>query len=199
MKMKWEWTDKEATLKDVQDCVGEGWHDIIARLVADLEKLDWDGVVTQVKEKFGGLRFYIGSSNEAVHKRIAKAETECDKTCEWCGKPGKLDEKHTSWWLTLCPECVELREKRQQEQTAKYKRRDELTKQKKPIVNSFIGNYGSQPNFDEARIEFPADGDIASIKVYLKPDAEGVYPETFEGMTVETYTLSAATMARRAK
>jgi hypothetical protein len=76
MKMRWAYVDREATLEDVCSCVGPGWHDIIRRLVMDLEALGWDGSVMQVKEKFGTLRFYIGYGSDAVFDRIDEAEAE---------------------------------------------------------------------------------------------------------------------------
>ena len=39
--------------------VGEGWRDLVEKLVCDISAIDTDVMVSQVKEKFGGLRFYI--------------------------------------------------------------------------------------------------------------------------------------------
>ncbi|RJQ27076.1 hypothetical protein C4577_02020 [Candidatus Parcubacteria bacterium] len=109
MEMKWEWTGEPAILEDIKNCVGEGWNGIIERLVADLEKLGWDGTVAQVKEKFGGLRFYIGGGTHEVWERISEAEKESMNTCQNCGKPGKIDKWGKWWLLCLCPECGENR------------------------------------------------------------------------------------------
>lgn len=107
-KMTWTWTGKPATLADIQGCVGPGWSDILARLVPDLFTLGWDGNVTQVKEKFGGLRFYIGGGSDEVHDRIELACKESYRTCEECGEPGKPD--HTRGWIrTLCPAHMEAK------------------------------------------------------------------------------------------
>ncbi len=84
---------------------GDGWYNIIDELCAKLEPL---GIVaTQVKEKFGGLRFYTGAIAEdkweEVHGWINKAEAKSYETCEECGKPGK---RRTGGWVrTLCDEC----------------------------------------------------------------------------------------------
>ena len=91
-----------ATVADLQACVGPGWGAIIERLVNDLFALGWGGTVLQVKEKFGGLCFYIGSASEAVFKRIDSAEAESYKTCEECGEPGAL--RGGGWLRTLCDE-----------------------------------------------------------------------------------------------
>jgi hypothetical protein len=43
--------------------VRKGWIPILDRLAEDLIALGWDRTLDQVKQKFGGLRFYIGSSD----------------------------------------------------------------------------------------------------------------------------------------
>src|SRR3990167_5827765 len=97
--------------------VGDGWFEIIKSLCQNLNyHLDWDKkdgkdtisypfTVTQVKEKFAGLRFYThGYSNDAMEELILKAEKESRVTCEDCGKPGKYRGDRT-WVRTLCLYC----------------------------------------------------------------------------------------------
>ena len=88
----------------------KGWEDIIRRLLLDLDKPEmvWSNHITQVKEKFGTLRFYIGSATDPVFKRIAQAEKESAVTCQVCGNPGKL--RPDGWWETLCDEHAGGRE-----------------------------------------------------------------------------------------
>jgi len=93
---------KEISLDKILLDVGPGWHPLITTLVEDLEKLGWDGQVCQVKEKFGGLRFYIGAESDEIQLRIAEAEKQSYKICGWCGKPGTLVK--LGWWMTRCPE-----------------------------------------------------------------------------------------------
>jgi hypothetical protein len=66
--------------------------------------------VLQVKEKFGGLRFYTGGIPvevaEKVYAAISMAESMSYVICEECGCPGKLREDR-SWLLTLCDACNE--------------------------------------------------------------------------------------------
>lgn len=103
-EMTWAWTGLPATLADVQGCVGKGWHGIVARLVDDLFALGWNGRVYQVKEKFGGLRFYAATNGASeIHDRIEEAMNESYKTCEECGEPGVIREDR-SWIQTLCEE-----------------------------------------------------------------------------------------------
>jgi len=96
----WSFTGKPAKLQDVINSCGNGWNTIITSLVSDLFELGWDGQLFQVKEKFGGLRFYIGQGNEAIWERISKAESQSQSTCIECGQPGKV--YYDGWMLPLC-------------------------------------------------------------------------------------------------
>lgn len=79
----------------------DGWFLIIWNLSEKLEKL---GVkATQVKEKYGGLRFYIEEGTDEVFKIIDEAETQSLLTCELTGRPGLLCNKGM-WLKTLCKE-----------------------------------------------------------------------------------------------
>jgi phage FluMu protein Com len=104
---------------------------LLDRLAEDLIALGWDRVLHQVKQKFGGLRFYIGGrvvldfhggdklqsievttrkgAYEALAHRIAEAEKESLKICEECGAPGRpcrpgCDDDR-GWIETRCPRC----------------------------------------------------------------------------------------------
>lgn len=77
---------------------GDGWEPIIRRLS---EKLEPMGVIaTQVKEKFGGLRFYIDQGTDEAYAAIDEAERESYRTCEECGQPGK--PRQGGWIVTVC-------------------------------------------------------------------------------------------------
>lgn len=90
--------------------VGEGWRSIIEQLHNDLVKLDPEYTVDQIKEKFGGLRYYATShsANASVsnqfHDLIDAAERKSLSTCEFCGQPGKQTPP-PRWIKTLCGEC----------------------------------------------------------------------------------------------
>ena len=88
---------------------GPGWYPLIERLSADLAVIiREDGLrrfrVLQVKEKFGGLRFYVKGGNERALTRIVKAMREAESTCEGCGAPGCI-RKIGVWLSTLCDRC----------------------------------------------------------------------------------------------
>lgn len=95
----------EVNVEFLQGFVRAGWAPIIERLVTDLEALGWDGKVYQVKEKFGGLRFYIGDGSEEIYKRIDQASDESFKTCEVCGTTEGVTTEGRWWIETLCPSC----------------------------------------------------------------------------------------------
>jgi hypothetical protein len=97
--------------------VGEGWYLLLKELIDDLIELGWDKKITQVKEKFGGLSFYINSASDEVHKRIGVAETLSYYVCETCGEPGEL-RRDLGWYFTLCEDHYA---KRKEERETKLK------------------------------------------------------------------------------
>lgn len=94
----------EWPLADVLACVPEGWRALVQALIADLWGLGWSGHLLQAKEKFGGLRFYVGSELNEVHQRIQQAEDESCLTCQCCGGEGEL-VRAKGWLSTLCSVC----------------------------------------------------------------------------------------------
>jgi len=63
-------------------------------------------VASQVKEKFGGLRFYVNGATEKHWNYITFAESMSYHTCEECGAPGK---RYTDGWhRTLCDIHAEM-------------------------------------------------------------------------------------------
>ena len=59
----------------------------------------------QVKEKFGGLSFYMTCGTDEIFGLIEEAAALSYKTCEVCGKPG--EERPNGWIHTLCDYCHE--------------------------------------------------------------------------------------------
>jgi hypothetical protein len=57
-------------------------------------------VAEQVKEKFGGLRFYYRGGDEYISGLAAMAESMSYVTCETCGNPGSPTKG--GWITTLC-------------------------------------------------------------------------------------------------
>jgi hypothetical protein len=73
--------------------------DLEANLAKALEELP---TIVQIKEKFGGLRFYTNGTTDIHGAYIDFAECMASQTCEHCGKPGSL--RNSSWMKTLCDE-----------------------------------------------------------------------------------------------
>jgi hypothetical protein len=90
--------------------IGKGWWPIIEVLCANIQQhIDWANrndqvvpqvVVAQIKEKFGGLRFYYDGGDEQVHGMVRIAEAWANRTCETCGERGK--QRGGGWIRTLC-------------------------------------------------------------------------------------------------
>ena len=97
--------------------VGDGWLPVIDKYCTQLDTLAKETgiqvIAQQVKEKFGGLRFYYLMETPdkcdenwvtAADRFVKQMEEECDRTCENCGKPGST--KGSVGWITcLCEEC----------------------------------------------------------------------------------------------
>jgi len=95
---------------------GDGWFLIIDALcsklrgLADRAKTE-PPTASQIKEKFGGLRFYIdpldslewGEYVDAVYAVVNMAETLSFRTCESCGRAGfPRDAKWTKCYCRWC-------------------------------------------------------------------------------------------------
>lgn len=100
--------DKDKTPQETSMCwgiaCGDGWFHLLWSLCEDLERAEPEIVAFQVKQKLGGLRFYVVKSSYKARSFIDKAEVNSFKICEWCGKQGSPDGSK-SWLRTLCSEC----------------------------------------------------------------------------------------------
>jgi hypothetical protein len=86
--------------------VGEGWSQLLRKLCEDIMATNppENFKAAQVKEKFGGLRFYFDGGTEKISKLIHKAENESYKTCEACGSKENVASEG-AWIVTLCDKC----------------------------------------------------------------------------------------------
>ena len=119
---RFEWFPRKDPLyrKDLNfpmsiDCE-KGWFGLIWKLCEDIDIIvkreAWkDFSVDQIKEKFGGLRFYINGGNKEVFDLIHKAEEESFEICEECGKKGSM-YLGFGWYRTLCVKCAKADTKR---------------------------------------------------------------------------------------
>ena len=106
--------------------VGEGWFKIVDALSNTIYKhcewaikngkMDAFPNVAQIKEKFGGLRFYMDGGDDFCDGAIWMAENWAAETCEVCGVPGA--RRSGGWIRTLC-------DHHEEERQAFYKRHDD--------------------------------------------------------------------------
>lgn len=99
---------------------GDGWFKIIDELSNKLETINNLNIgikiiATQVKEKFGTLRFYYDFIYETDNKKLTDtiynivndiidiAEMKTKHTCEICGERGTLN--NNDWITCLCDKC----------------------------------------------------------------------------------------------
>jgi len=101
--------------------VSQGWWPIIESLCANIQAhIDWSHknrewqennnkpltdvvpqvVVAQIKEKFGGLRFYYEGGDDQISGMVRMAEAWAGTACEDCGAVGK--RRSGGWIRTLC-------------------------------------------------------------------------------------------------
>lgn len=91
-------------------CCDNGWFALIDKLCADIVAMEGHETfkACQVKEKFGGLRFYGQGGTEEIHKRVSQAEDESYKTCEHCGVTTGVTCTGRYWVRSLCDVCRPL-------------------------------------------------------------------------------------------
>jgi hypothetical protein len=110
-----------------------GWLLVITDLDYRLSKIDPNYTIDQIKEKFGGLRYYFSQSPSitfrfpfllrfpficrhveiyhegkgvAMRRLVIEAERKCLVTCELCGKGEALVRNQGGWNKTLCSSCA---------------------------------------------------------------------------------------------
>jgi len=85
---------------------GDGWFNLIRDLSAKIMSAEGgDKVeVMQVKEKFGGLRYYVDNTTDEIDVIIRHFENEAELTCEDCGSVGKI-KSYKGWLTCLCDNC----------------------------------------------------------------------------------------------
>jgi hypothetical protein len=84
--------------------IGNGWMPLVIELDRKLLELVPDYKLLQVKEKFGGLRYYVEGVpfDSEAYRLIEEAESKSYQTCEECGEPGYETTSGGYWIKTLC-------------------------------------------------------------------------------------------------
>jgi hypothetical protein len=96
---------------------GEGWNNLLDNLMTKISTIDTEKEVRvqQIKSKFASLRFYYYGPSEKdkddkIQKLVEEAEDLSIKTCEECGRPGKVRGK--GWIYVACDRCQTKRSTR---------------------------------------------------------------------------------------
>jgi hypothetical protein len=114
--------DRHASMTTTAMCwgfeCGDGWYGLLKEACDKIEPIlakckkdnpkGWEyGYyrASQIKEKFGTLRFYMSGAPEEVEDIIDEATIKSAKTCEDCGKPGKF--RDDGWCSTRCDTCYD--------------------------------------------------------------------------------------------
>lgn len=108
--------DRHGDMKSTAMCwgieCGDGWYWLIDKLCASIQGyLDnnphlqiLDVVATQVKEKYGGLRFYFYGGDALIEGMVWLAEHMSYAICETCGSTQNVSQSD-GWIVTLCDKC----------------------------------------------------------------------------------------------
>jgi len=95
------WSIQESAMGWGFQC-DDGWYELIDVLCS---KLSSNVEATTVKEKFGGLRFYINNGTDKDYELIFQAQRDSYRICESCGSTNQV--KQTKGWIsTLCKKCL---------------------------------------------------------------------------------------------
>ncbi len=91
---------------------GDGWYWLLDNLCNHLQShIDNNGYgqieALQVKEKFGGLRFYTKGADRRQNACIRFAERLSMGICESCGLIGSVTQAKSGLITTRCKQCIE--------------------------------------------------------------------------------------------
>ena len=118
--------------------VGDGWFNLV-NSICDIIKNHLDqypeeirnqAYVTQIKEKFGTLRFYMNHEDDFMSGVIALAEYWSGSICEDCGAKG-VTRNVFGWMRTLCDKCYKKAGKEREKRVKKYAREEKAREKKK--------------------------------------------------------------------
>ena len=87
--------------------VGDGWYSLLYQLILNVRFNDeakgkWITKVTQCKEKFGGLRFYVTGTSDKNWDLIREAEKKSYGVCEETGSEVEVGIWNVGWVRTIC-------------------------------------------------------------------------------------------------
>lgn len=150
------YSQRNGDLRTTAMCWGfecnSGWFKIIYELSKELEaeilKLPESEreytCASQVKEKYGILRFYMHSETDEMSYLIREAEQKSSITCEICGKEGEL--RGFGWLRTVCEEHSQG-ESTYEQNIKEFEKANPRRKQKESLSNKlyFITRWFKYP------------------------------------------------------
>ncbi len=98
------------SIKEMPWECGKGWWPLIEKVAAAIDSFnaahpDSPVEVSQIKQKFGGLRIYCYNAPEDIRQLIDLAVNASWHTCEKCGSITGVTTNLEGYQLTLCPDC----------------------------------------------------------------------------------------------
>lgn len=84
---------------------GDGWYWLIDNLLEFIKASKQEVKVDQIKEKFGGLRFYYSGGDLRIDGAVSLAEIMSYNICENCGSTDDVSQT-TGWIKSLCKKCI---------------------------------------------------------------------------------------------
>lgn len=91
--------------------VGDGWYKLLKSLIIKIrendKKNEYTTQITQIKEKWGGLRFYVNGTSTENWDLIDFAEDKSFTICERCGSQSNVGNLNLGWITTKCIKCAE--------------------------------------------------------------------------------------------
>jgi len=92
---------------------GDGWYWLIDNLCGSIQGYIDNNkhlkiqqvVATQVKEKYGGLRFYFNGGDELIDGMVWLTESLSVEMCETCGSTQNVTQTK-GWITTICENCL---------------------------------------------------------------------------------------------
>ena len=108
--------DRHGDMRTTAMCWGfdcnDGWYNLLNGLCDSIQSyLDNNPhlkvtqvIATQVKEKYGGLRFYYMGGDGTIHGMVWLAEHLSYLMCEECGSMDKVTQT-SGWVYTRCESC----------------------------------------------------------------------------------------------
>lgn len=87
----------------------KGWWELVTQCHTELKRIDPKYRIIQIKQKFGGLRYYFTTelgpeTVELMHEIVRRYEKRLDTVCELTGLEGQQYKTSTGWYTIRNPQ-----------------------------------------------------------------------------------------------